>query len=204
MTLIFEWDNPLTLGKMNYFEKGFNALFHSVSLRTAGFASFGNAAMRETTKLVSCIFMFIGGASGSTAGGVKVGTVGIILFSVFASAVGKKTLVIGKRTINWQVVQRATALFFIGVFIIFAFTGVIALLENKDTVDLLYEVTSAFATVGLSANLTASLSIPTKLLIMVLMYFGRVGVLTITASLAGRTAGAENGIKYPDTNFYIG
>jgi trk system potassium uptake protein TrkH len=204
LTLIFEWDNPLTLGKMSYFEKGFNALFHSVSLRTAGFASFGNAAMRETTKLVSCIFMFIGGASGSTAGGVKVGTVGIILFSVFASAVGKKTLVIGKRTINWQVVQRATALFFIGVFIIFAFTGVIALLENKDTVDLLYEVTSAFATVGLSANLTASLSIPTKLLIMVLMYFGRVGVLTITASLAGRTAGAENGIKYPDTNFYIG
>ena len=129
---------------------------------------------------------------------------GIIIFSVYASAVGKKALVIGKRTINWQVVQRATALFFIGVFILFASTGIVALIEGKDTVDLLYEVTSAFATVGLSANLTPDLSIATKFLLMILMYFGRVGVLTITASLAGRIAAAESGIRYPDTNFYIG
>ena len=204
LTLLFEWNNPQTLGRMSYFDRIFSALFHSVSLRTAGFASFSNGAMRETTKLMSCIFMFIGGASGSTAGGIKVGTVGIILFSVFASAVGKKTLVIGKRTINYQVVQRATALFFIGVFIVFAFTGALSLLEGFDTVDLLYEVTSAFATVGVSAGLTSQLSIASKILLMVLMYFGRVGVLTITMSLAGRSAAKDCGIRYPDTNFYIG
>ena len=88
------------------------SLFQSVTTRTAGFASVPNVALNDSTKLMSCIYMFIGGASGSTAGGIKVGTVGIILFSVFASAVGKKTLVIGKRTISWQVVQRATALLF--------------------------------------------------------------------------------------------
>lgn len=204
LTLILEWNNPQTLGKMNILEKCFNALFHSVTLRTAGFASVPNVALNDSTKLMSCIYMFIGGASGSTAGGIKVGTVGIILFSVFASAVGKKTLVIGKRTISWQVVQRATALFFIGVFIVLAFTGLISLIENKPVVDLLYEVVSAFATVGLSAGLTPSLSVVTKILVMMLMYFGRVGVLTITTSLAGNGAAKESGIRYPETSFYIG
>lgn len=204
LTLIFEWSNTETFGKMHYFDRFFSALFHSVSLRTAGFATVPNAALTETTKLMSCMFMFIGGASGSTAGGIKVGTVGIILFSVFASAIGKKTLVIGKRTINWQVVQRATALFFIGLFIVLIFTGAVALIENVDTVDLLYEITSAFATVGLSAGRTPHLSVATKFLLMILMYFGRVGVLTITASLAGRVGASDSGVRYPDTNFYIG
>jgi trk system potassium uptake protein TrkH len=131
-------------------------------------------------------------------------TFSIILFSVFASAVGKRTLVIGKRTISWHVVQRATALFFIGVFIVFLFTGLVSLIENKPVVDLLYEVVSGFATVGLSAGLTPSLSVVTKILLMLLMYFGRVGVLTITTSLAGNGAVKESGIRYPETSFYIG
>ena len=204
LTLVFEWNNAQTLGTMNWFARVYNAFFHSVTIRTAGFYSFNNAVMSDSTKLISCVYMFIGGGSGSTAGGIKVGTMGIILYAVFAGAVGKRTLVLGKRTVSWQAVQRAMALFFIGVFIVFACTGIVSLIEDRPVVDLLYEVTSAFATVGLSAGLTPSLSVATKIILMVLMYFGRVGVLTITTSLAGKNGLADNGIRYPETNFYIG
>lgn len=203
-TSLFEWNNPETIGNNGVGGKLFASLFHSVSLRTAGFAAFSNKGLTEMGKLFSCILMFIGGCSGSTAGGIKVGTVVIILCAVINGASGKKNLTIKKRNINPVVFQRAISLFFIGVFIVFLFTGIIALIENTKTIDVIYEVVSAFGTVGVSANLTASLCLASKLMLMMLMYIGRVGVLTVTTWLMARNNSSENTVKYPDTAFYVG
>ena len=204
LTFFFEKDNPLTLGGMTTGKKIVNACFHSVSLRTAGFASVSNAAFSDATKLSGAIMMFIGGCSGSTAGGVKVGTVGLILFAVGRYSFGKKNLNIGGRSIDSHFVLRAMSLFFIGLLIVLFGTGLVSALEKKPLIDLMYETVSAFGTVGLSADVTPTLGVFTKLFIMLLMYFGRVGILTITNLFTARSAENDYGIRYPSTSFYIG
>ncbi len=204
LTLLTERNNPETLGNLPLFPKIFNALFHSVTLRTAGFATVPNADFTDMGKICSMFFMFVGGCSGSTAGGIKVGTVGVIAMSVISSAFGRKSLVLGKRTIDPYTVQRAVSLFFIGAAIVALFTGIFALYEPQTVVDLAYETMSAFATVGLSAGLTPGLHTVTKILLMVLMFFGRVGILTVTSSLYAGAARSEGLIRYPKTEFYVG
>ena len=210
-TFAVEYDNPETLGNMNLFDKIINSCFHSVTLRTAGFATLPNECFRDITKLTSCMMMFIGGCSGSTAGGIKVGTIGIIVFTVFRYSVGRKNLNVGQRSIDVQVFMRGVSLFFIGLFLVLAFTGIFSAIESRLAgemkpafIDLLYETVSAFGTVGLSANLTPYLHFPVKLLLILLMYFGRVGVLTVTTSFVSKSEENNHGLQYPTTAFYVG
>ena len=200
---LLEWNNPATLGDMVWADKLLNGWFQSVTLRTAGFASVDQAALSDGGKAVSMVLMLIGGSSGSTAGGIKTVTLVTLLLFVWARARGKGSVCVFKRTIPEDKVLDALTIF--GIMIALAMFGGIFISATSPIgfTDALYESVSALATVGLTAGATGSLSIPAQILIIVYMYFGRVGVLTISLGfLMGDKA--EERIRYAYTNLLIG
>lgn len=204
--LIFfgELTNPETLGGMSFIDKITNAFFQSVTTRTAGFDAFGNSSMRDFTKIICIMLMFIGGASGSTAGGIKVGTMGLLVYTVYSAAIGKTQIVLFKRKISHANVFRAMAIASIGATLALIVAFIIQLSSDCPFIAALYESVSAFATVGLSVVGTPVLHGAVKLLLMMLMFFGRVGVLTITFSLLVKLNREEEIIKYPEAQMLIG
>lgn len=203
MTCLLEWNNPGTLGAMSVGDKLLNGLFQSVTLRTAGFASFDQAMMTDSGKAVSMMLMLIGGSSGSTAGGLKTVTFIVLILFMTARARGRSTVCVYKRTIPQTQVLDAMTIGFL-MMALACFGGIfISATSPIFFVDALYESVSAIATVGLTAGATGSLSIPAQLLIIVYMYFGRVGVLTISMGfLTGDRA--EERFRYAQTNLLIG
>ena len=203
MTLVLEWNNPNTLGPMDPGEKLLNGLFQSVTLRTAGFAAIDQAMLTEGGKAASMVLMLIGGSSGSTAGGLKTVTF-IVLFLFMASrARGRSTVQIFKRTIPQGQVLDAMTIAFIMIALAM-FGGIfISATSPVSFTDGLFEAVSALATVGLTAGVTGSLSIPAQILMIIYMYFGRVGVLTISLGfLMGDKA--EERFRYAETKLLIG
>lgn len=200
---LLEWNNPATLGPMTVGDKLLNGLFQSVTLRTAGFAAIDQAALTEAGKGVSMVLMFIGGGSGSTAGGAKMVTIVVLLLFLSARLRGRDTACVFKRTIPHKQVLDAMTIVAI-MFFLAIFGGVfISATSPVDFTGALYESVSALATVGLTAGVTGYLSIPAKLLIILYMFFGRVGVLTISLGfLMGDRA--EERFRYAQTNLIIG
>ena len=202
---IFEWNNPETLGAMSFGEKIMNSFFQSVTLRTAGFSMVDNACLNESSQLLSIVLMFIGGASGSTAGGVKVATVGILVYSIYCVSIGKSRVVIFGRKLSSNSFMRAASIAFIQLAFVFIGTAAVIASTNADTMAVLYEITSAGATVGISLGITATLNTFSKIILMLLMYFGRVGILSITyAILSHQTNSETSSIDYPEANMLIG
>ena len=200
---ILEWNNPHTLGSMSLSDKLLNGLFQSVTLRTAGFAAVDQALLTEGGKAMSMVLMLIGGSSGSTAGGLKTVTVIVLLLFMAARARGRDTVCVYKRTIPQKQVLDAMTIAFILTTLAVLGGIVISATSPVSFTDALYESVSALATVGLTAGATGSLSIPAQLLIIVYMYFGRVGVLTISMGfLSGDRA--EERFRYAQTNLLIG
>lgn len=200
---LLEWDNPRTLGPMSVGDKLLNGLFQSVTLRTAGFASIDQAGLTEGGKAVSIVWMLIGGSSGSTAGGLKTVSFVVLILFMAARARGRESVCVFRRTIpQGQVLDAMT----IGIILIFlAIFGGIFISSTSDVsvTDGVFEAVSALATVGLTAGATRVMSVPAKLLIILYMYFGRVGVLTISLGfLAGNRA--EERYRYAETKLLIG
>ena len=200
---ILEWNNPATLGSMSVGDKLLNAFFQSVTLRTAGFASFDQAGLTDAGKAVGMVLMLIGGSSGSTAGGVKTVTMVVLMLFLWNRLRGRETVSVFKRTIpNSQVMDAMTI---VSVLVGLAMFGGIFISATSPVafVDALYEAVSALATVGVTAGATTSLSIPAQLLMILYMYFGRVGVLTLSLGfLMGNKA--EERFRYANTNLLIG
>ena len=200
---LLEWNNPATFGPMSPGDKLLNGLFQSLTLRTAGFTAIDQGALTEGGKAVSMVLMLIGGSSGSTAGGMKTVTVVTLLLFIWARARGKGSVCVFKRTIPEDKVLDALTIF--GIMIALAVFGGIFISATSPIgfTDALYEAISALATVGLTAGATGSLSIPAQILIIIYMYFGRVGVLTISLGfLAGDRV--EERFRYAETNLLIG
>ena len=200
---LLEWNNPNTLGPMSVGDKLLNGLFQSVTLRTAGFAAIDQALLTEGGKAASMVLMLIGGSSGSTAGGLKTVTFIVLLLFMASRARGKSSVCVYKRTIpQSQVLDAMTIAFMLIVMAVFG--GIfISATSPVGFTDALYEAISALATVGLTAGVTGALSVPAKLLIILYMYFGRVGVLTISMGfLTGNRA--EERFRYAQTNLLIG
>ena len=198
-----EWNNPATLGMMNPGEKIMASLFQSVTFRTAGFNTISLGDMHTLPKLASVLIMFVGGASGSTAGGVKVGTVGILVYAAVLHACGRKHITVFRRTVPSEDVIRA----FTVVTVQFLVTVIGALFLIGDGAELmtaLFETFSASATVGLSLGLTPTLSLASKIVVMILMFFGRVGILTIATLLSDKEVREKNQMQYADTHLMIG
>ena len=203
LTCILEWNNPATLGPMSLGDKLVNALFQSVTLRTAGFAAIDQAVLTEGGKAASMVLMLIGGSSGSTAGGLKTVTFIVLVLFLWTRARGRETVCVYKRTIPSGQVLDAMTIAMIMIFLA-VFGGVfISATSPVGFTDALYESISALATVGLTAGVTGSLSIPAQILIIIYMYFGRVGVLTISLGfLTGDRA--QERFRYAETNLLIG
>ena len=200
---VLEWNNPATLGPMGVGDKLLNGLFQSITLRTAGFAAIDQAALTEGSKGFSMLLMLIGGSSGSTAGGLKTVSMVVLVLFVMTRARGRETVSVFKRSIpNDKVMDAMTiATIMIGLAL---FGGVfISATSPISFTDALFESISALATVGITAGATGSLSVPAQILIIIYMYFGRVGVLTISLGfLTGNRA--EERFRYAETNLLIG
>ena len=199
---LLEWNNPATLGTMTWHHKLLNAAFQSVTVRTAGFISVDQGALTDAGKAVSIVLMLIGGSSGSTAGGMKTVTILVMLLFLWNRFRGRDTVTVFKKTIpDSQVLDALTiASVMLGLAI---FGGIfISATSGFGFTDALYEAASAIATVGLSASGTANMSIAAQYLIMLYMYFGRVGVLTIALGfLEDRKA---ERFRYAQTKLMIG
>ena len=203
LILLIEWSNPATLGQMPVWQKVLNSFFQSVTLRTAGFASFDQAGLSEGGKAVSILFMLIGGASGSTAGGAKIVTVMVLLLFIGTRLRGRTTVTVFKRSVLPEKVM--DAMMIVSVMIGLALFGavVICITSPVSFTDGLFEAVSALATVGVTAGVTTSLSVPAQIMIIVFMYFGRVGILTLSLGfLMGDRA--EERFRYAHTNLLIG
>ena len=200
---LLEWNNPGTLGAMAPGQKILNGFFQSVTVRTAGFASVDQALLTDAAKGVSMLLMLIGGSSGSTAGGLKTVTLVVLLLFMWTRARGRQTVCVFKHSIPTDKVLDAVSIASILIGLSMFGALFISATSPISFTDSLYESVSALATVGLTAGATGSMSIPAKLLIIVYMYFGRVGVLTISLGfLMGDKA--EERFRYAYTNVLIG
>ena len=202
---IFEWNNPATLGEMGFGEKILNCFFQSVSMRTAGFSMVNNASLTQSSQLVSVALMFVGGASGSTAGGVKVATVGILFYTVFCVSIGKTEINIFKRRLSTRSFMRAVSVIVVQLMLVGASTMILTYAMEIDIMTALYEMASACGTVGVSLGITPSLNAFSRILVMLMMYFGRVGILTVTYAVMVNLAQTNKStISYPDANMLVG
>lgn len=198
-----EWNNPATLGALQPGEKVMASFFQSVTFRTAGFNTISLGDMHTVPKLASVLIMFVGGASGSTAGGVKVGTIGILVYAAVLHACGRKHITVFRRTVPSEDVIRAFTV--VTVQFLVTMVGAFFLIgDGADMMMALFETFSASATVGLSLGLTPTLSLASKIVVMTLMFFGRVGILTIATLLSDKEVQEKNQMQYADTHLMIG
>ena len=203
LTLLLEWNNPLTLGPMSFGDKLVNGFFQSVTLRTAGFAAIDQGSLTDGGKAMSMALMLIGGSSGSTAGGLKTVTFVVLLLFIRARARGRSTVCAFKRTIPQSQVLDAMTIAAIMILLAFFGGAFISVTSGVGFTDALFEAVSALGTVGLTADITGSLTVPSQILIILYMYFGRVGVLTISLGfLMGNRA--EERFQYAQTSLLIG
>lgn len=198
-----EWDNPATLGNMEPWQRVLNSFFQSVTARTAGYASVDQAALTDGAKATTTVLMFTGGASGSTAGGAKVVTVMVLFLFFYTKSRGRHTVCIFRRTIPDDKV--IDALTITGLMLVMGVFGAIYISEacSVSFTDALFETVSALGTVGLTAGVTTKLTVLCQIMIIIFMYFGRVGILTISLGFLLSNK-AEDRIQYAQTNLLIG
>nr|WP_223366434.1 MULTISPECIES: TrkH family potassium uptake protein [Clostridium] len=200
---LFEMKNPQTIQHMSIKGKLLSSLFASVSPRTAGFYSMSLPDMTLAGKVLTMIFMFIGGCPGGTAGGVKTTTIGILLMTVICVIKNREDTQIFERTIGKNLVYKSFVIVTIAMGVVIMDTMILSFTETGSSLEyILYEVTSAFGTVGLTLGLTPHLSIVGKFLICATMYIGRIGPLTLVMALSSKKD--KSLIKYPDGKILVG
>lgn len=200
--LAAEWGNPLTLGPMGIGEKLLNSAFQSVTTRTAGFNALDIGAFREETLAVTYILMFIGGGSAGTAGGIKVTTFFLLAIVVWSEARGERDAALFGRRIGTPIERQALAVALLSIALIGIGTIVMLAVTDHPLTAVMFEAISAFATVGLSMGITGQLPPSAELVLIILMFIGRVGTITIATALAmgrGRTA-----FRYPEERPIVG
>lgn len=200
MFFLFEYDHAFK--GMDFFDRILNSLFQTVTPRTAGFSGIDMTTLSEPGGMLTIVLMFIGGNPGSTAGGVKTTTIAVILLSTVAYLQEDNNVTVFKKRIEDKMVRRACAIAFIYFMMIFAASLVISWIEPLNLREVLFEVVSAVATVGLSMNVTATLSAASKVIVIVLMYAGRIGALTFIMLLSKRNKTAI--LKRPTGKIMIG
>ncbi|MGE8136043.1 TrkH family potassium uptake protein [Novosphingobium subterraneum] len=200
--LAMEWGNPATLGPMGIGDKLLNAAFQSVMPRTAGFNSVDVGAFRDETLLVSYLLMFIGGGSAGTAGGIKVTTFVVLFAIVLSEVLGRRDAGLFNRRFGKEVERQALTVTVLAATLVFAATTYIASITSLALPDILFECISAFSTVGLSTGITADLPPSAQVVIVLLMFIGRVGTITVATALAvGRPS---RPYRYPKENLIVG
>lgn len=200
--LALEWNNPSTLGALPPAARVGNALFAAAAGRTSGFSTVDTAMLSVPTLVLLVALMFVGGAPGSTAGGVKVTTVAAVWATVAATARGSGDPVLFRRRLDRDLTDRALALFVIALVVMLAAVMALLLLEGGGFLPALFQVTSALGTVGLTMSGPAGLGAPGRLLLALAMFAGRVGPLTLVFALASRRR--RQLYRYPEERLPIG
>ena len=202
---LLEWSNPQTLGALSGGNRLLAAFFQSVTLRTAGFATVNQASLRESSKFISILLMLLGGSPAGTAGGLKT-TSFFVLFAVIASVIkGRRQVRAGAHGVGEEMVNRVVALVSLALGVLFAGTLLVCVFEQGsglNFLDVLFELTSAMCTVGLSVGVTAAVGSASRVVIILLMFIGRVGFITLAAALAG--GGKQSLLRYPPEELPIG
>lgn len=202
---ILEMNNPDTIGNLPVWQQWLVSFFQSTTLRTAGFASVDIVSLHDSTKLLMSIFMFIGGSPASTAGGIKTVTFAIVVLYIISLVKGTEKVDVFKRGMSDNLVKRALSIAIISFFISMVCLFILSVTESKPFIDVAFEVFSAFGTVGLTANVTPELSIIGKLVIISLMYIGRIGPMTMLLVFAKKYNQKKGkGIIYPQGEVLIG
>ncbi len=184
---LFEWTNPATLGSMSVGGKLVAGFFQGVQPRTAGFNSIDTGALHPETLLASDVLMFIGGGSASTAGGIKVTTFAVLLFIILSEIRGDDSATAFGRRLPREAQRQALTIALLAVAVVVGSTGVLLLLTPFSLDAVLFEVISAFSTVGLSTGITAQVGTAGQLLLAALMFLGRLGPITLASALALRS-----------------
>ena len=203
LIFIFEYANPLSIGEMSLFDKIQVSFFQSVTTRTAGFASVPQEDLTNASAAVSIILMLIGGSPVGTAGGIKTVTIAVLACSAFATIRNKNSATLFGRRISEDSVKKAVAVAVTFLTICAASTVLLMATSNASAIDAVYETVSATATVGLSRNLTATLGTFGKIIIIVTMYFGRVGPISLAVALGSKNE-SQNVISEPTEEISIG
>jgi len=200
---VFEYKNPLTIGEYSVLDKLQAALFQSVTTRTAGFATIPQQNLTNASAIVSLLFMFIGGSPVGTAGGIKTVTMMVLIASAFATITNKEEVVLFHRTISKQTINKAVAVVSISFFVMFSSTVLLAAVTDADALDIVYETVSATATVGLTRNMTPVLNLWGKMIIIITMYLGRVGPISLLIAFNTKRE-KKNIIKNPTEEISVG
>lgn len=203
--LAFEWNNSDTIGKMSIGDKFMTAVFQTVTMRTGfGFASIDYTLAHPVSILIFVVTMFIGGSPGGTAGGLKTTTFALVLMMAIAEIRQKEFINFDKHTIPAKLLRQAFVIFLLYNTLLIIGSGLILTFDPQvDFLYVLFEAISAFATVGVTANLTP-LSMASQIILMALMFIGRIGPMTMFLSLLPSKNNKKRDIKYTNTNILIG
>lgn len=200
---LFEMNNPATIQPMNLKGKVLSSLFASITPRTAGFNSISTSDMSPAGRFLTIILMFIGGSPGSTAGGIKTATAGLLVMTVISVIKGREETEIYERRINKDIIYKGLTIAVISFALVIAVSMVLSITEIGTSLEyIIYEATSAFGTVGLTLGLTTKLTTIGKAVIAFTMFCGRVGPLTIALALSKDHGG--NTIRYPEDKILVG
>lgn len=203
LIFIFEYNNPLTIRDFSLSDKIQAAFFQSVTTRTAGFFTIPQENMTNGSALVSLLLMFIGGSPVGTAGGVKTVTFAVIFASALAAIKNRQEVSLFGRNIKRETISKATAVVCMSFIIMFTSTLLLTAVTDAGFLDILYETVSATATVGLTRNLTPSLNMAGKIIIILTMYLGRVGPISLAIAF-NRKKQIPNIIKNPTEEISVG
>ncbi len=200
--LLAEFYNPATLGALTLPEKLLNAFFHSATTRTAGFNSINVSAMLNYTLFFTMLLMFVGGATGSTAGGIKVNTIGVLFATILSSIKGREHAGAFGREFPIQQIYRAAVVAIISLGLVASAIFLLSITEGFNFLSIIFEAVSAFGTVGLTTGITPVLSMAGRILLMTLMFAGRLGPLTLVLALRQRQQPSL--YRYPQETISIG
>lgn len=207
-TLFFaaaEWNNPATLKGLGTADKWLASLFQSVTTRTAGFYTISQGGLREASKFFGCVLMFIGGSPVGTAGGIKTVTLAVLLLASWTIIRGYLDAECLGRTISIKIIRTSIAIFLMGLFMVVSGTILLSVLEPEIALmDILYEVVSATATVGLTTGITPILGTGAKYVLIFLMYVGRIGPMTLPLFVSNRVKKRKGKRTFPEEHVMVG
>lgn len=203
MFMVVEWNNPKSIGTFTVGQKVLAAFFQTVTMRTAGFATLDYANVLPFSLLFFVFTMFIGGSPGGAAGGIKTTTFALVLLLIHNELKGRRSINYARHTIPEDTIRRALIVVVSFFTCLMVGVSILLLVEDQPFLNLLFETVSALATVGVSVNLTPELSKISQVVLMLLMFIGRIGPITIFLSLVRRKRKGKEQV-YAKTNILIG
>ena len=203
LLFVFEHDNPNTLQPYSFPQKVMLSLFQSVTTRTAGFATIPQENLTQASAFVSIILMFVGGSPAGTAGGIKTVALFVLIISAVSVIKNKRTVDVFNRQISVEIIKKSVSVFMTSLFIVMGSTVLLLAFEGGNLIDVLYEAVSATATVGLTRNFTGLLGISGKIIIIMTMYLGRVGPISLAFAFSIDKS-KENAIVNPVEEINVG